>query len=50
MTGSYAAGQDSAVVNLKLIRLTDAKILAAFDYSMPMGPNTRSLIVPIAQQ
>ena len=50
VTGSYAGGLDSAVVSLKLIRLTDAKILAAFDYSMPMGPNTRSLIAPIAQQ
>jgi TolB-like protein len=50
VTGSYAAGQDSAVVSLKLIRLTDAKVLAAFDYSMPMGPNTRSLIEPVAMQ
>ena len=47
VTGNYAAGSESAIVSLKLIRLTDAKVLAAFDYSMPMGPNTRSLMTPV---
>jgi len=50
VTGNYAAGSESAIVSLKLIRLTDAKVLAAFDYSMPMGPNTRSLMTPVAQR
>ena len=36
------------MVSLKIIRLADAKVVAAFDYSMPMGPNTAWLITPVA--
>src|SRR5689334_15629201 len=38
LVGSYAAGPHSVMVNLKLVRLADAKVVAALDYSMPMGP------------
>jgi len=48
LVGSYAAGPHSAMVSLKIIRLADAKVVAAFDYSMPMGPNTAWLITPVA--
>jgi TolB-like protein len=50
VTGSYAAGEESAYVSLKLVRLADAKVVAAFDYSVPMGPNTRSLLVTSVAQ
>jgi TolB-like protein len=43
LAGTYAPGQNEVYVSLRLIRATDARVLAGFDYALPAGPTTRSL-------
>jgi len=44
IVGTYAEGKHVVYVTTKLIRASDAVILASHDYSIPVGPNTKGLL------
>lgn len=44
IAGTYVVGRRSIYVNARLIRAADSLILAAYDYSLPLGPDTRALL------
>jgi TolB-like protein len=44
IAGTYVVGRRSIYVNARLIRAADNLILAAYDYSLPLGPDTRALL------
>ncbi|MFO1352369.1 MAG: FlgO family outer membrane protein [Gammaproteobacteria bacterium] len=44
IAGTYAVGRNSVYVNARLIRAADNLILASYDYSLPIGPDTRALL------
>jgi TolB-like protein len=44
VAGTYAAGRNSVYVSARLIRATDNLIVAAYDYSLPLGPDTKALL------
>lgn len=44
ITGTYAVGRNSIYVNARLIRAADSLVLAAYDYTLPMAPDTRALL------
>jgi TolB-like protein len=44
IAGTYAVGRQSIYVNARLIRAADSLVLAAYDYSLPVGPDTRALL------
>ena len=44
VAGTYAAGSNAVYISLRLIRLSDSRILGGVDYALPAGPNTQSLI------
>ncbi len=44
LVGTYAVGKQSVYVTSKLIRTADNVIMSSYDYELPMGPNTKSLL------
>ena len=44
VTGTYAVGQDAVFVNARVIRPQDSVILSSYDYVLPLGSNTRTLL------
>jgi len=44
IVGTYAESKHVVYVTTKLIRASDAVILSSHDYSVPVGPNTKSLL------
>lgn len=44
IAGTYAVGRNSVYVSARLIRAADNLILAGYDYSLPLGPDTRALV------
>ncbi len=46
VVGSYALGQNKLYVNARIVRLNDNVVIAAHNYSLPIGTNTRSMIRP----
>jgi len=44
IVGTYAESKYVVYVTTKLIRASDAVILASHDYSVPVGPNTKNLL------
>ena len=44
VAGTYAVGRRSVYVSARLIRAADNLILAAVDYNLPLGPDTRALL------
>lgn len=44
IAGTYAVGRHSIYINARLVRATDSLILAAYDYSLPLGPDTKALL------
>jgi hypothetical protein len=40
VAGTYAAGNQAVYVSLRLISLSDSRILGGVDYALPAGPNT----------
>src|SRR5690606_9169458 len=44
VTGTYAVGGDTILVNLRMIDTNTSRILAAHDYARPMNADTRRLI------
>lgn len=43
LAGTYTVARDQVYVNLKLIRASDGRMLAAHDYILPMDKNIRHL-------
>jgi hypothetical protein len=44
IAGTYALGKEVAYVNARVIRTTDSVVMGAYDYSLPMGKNTRAML------
>ena len=44
ISGTYAVGRRSVYINARLIRAIDNVILASYDYSLPLGPDTKALL------
>jgi len=44
LTGTYAVGSKHVYVTAKLIRTADNVVLAAYDYNLPLGPDTKKLL------
>ncbi|HSE76920.1 MAG TPA: FlgO family outer membrane protein [Alphaproteobacteria bacterium] len=44
VVGTYAAGAREVHVNLRLVRLSDNRVISSFNYSLPKGRNTDSLL------
>lgn len=46
IVGTYAVGRRSVYVNTRIIRAADNLVIAAHDYVLPMGPDTKTLLDP----
>ena len=44
IAGVYAVGKDEVYISARLIRAADSLILAAVDYSLPLGPDVRAML------
>ena len=44
IVGTYAVGADNIYITAKLIRAQDSIVLAAHDYTLPMGPDAQALL------
>lgn len=44
IAGTYALGRRNVYVSARLIRAADSLVLASYDYSIPIGPDTRALL------
>lgn len=44
VVGTYAIGADNVYVTSKIIRTPDSVVVAAHDFTLPLGPDTRSLL------
>ncbi|RTL00231.1 MAG: hypothetical protein EKK65_08380 [Lysobacterales bacterium] len=42
--GTYAIGRESVYVSTRLIRALDGVVIASYDYTLPLGPDTRALL------
>ncbi|MPV86227.1 FlgO family outer membrane protein [Ostreibacterium oceani] len=43
LVGTYAVGRDHVYVSTRLIRPEDNRILASYDFDLPMGPDVRKM-------
>lgn len=46
ITGVYAVARDVVYITLRIVRAEDSVVIASIDYTLPMGPNTASLLTP----
>ena len=44
IVGTYAVGAKSVFVTAKIINAKDSAVMAAFDYQLPVGSDTRQLL------
>lgn len=44
IAGTYAVGRRNVYVSARLVRAADNLVLASYDYSVPIGPDTRALL------
>lgn len=44
IVGTYAVGAARVYVTSKVVRTKDSTVLAAYDFSLPLGPDTKSLL------
>lgn len=44
IAGTYAVARQSVFVQARLIRATDNRILASYDYVLPLGPDAKALL------
>lgn len=44
VSGTYVVGSDTVLVNLRMIDVNTARVLAAYDYSLPMTDDVRRLV------
>jgi TolB-like protein len=45
IAGTYAVGRNNVYVSARLIRDADNLIIASYDYDLPLGPDTKALMV-----
>jgi TolB-like protein len=45
IAGTYAVGRNNVYVSARLIRAADNLIIASYDYALPLGPDTKALLV-----
>lgn len=44
LVGTYAAGRNTVYVSVRLVRPDDNRILASYDFGLPMGPDVSKLV------
>jgi len=44
VAGTYAVGQDTIYVSVRILRATDSMIISAHDYNVPLTPDFRALL------
>jgi TolB-like protein len=44
IVGTYGMSKETVYVTAKLLRVGDSIILNSYDYSLPLGPNTRQML------
>ncbi len=44
LVGTYAIGKDRVFVTTRLVRPIDNRILASYDFELPMGPDVKKLV------
>lgn len=44
--GTYAAGRKNVYVSLRVVEIATQNIISSTDYSIPMGPDARTLALP----
>ncbi len=49
LVGTYATGKNKVFVSTRLVRPEDSRILASYDFDLPIGPNTYKLIRKITR-
>ena len=46
IAGVYAVARDGVYITLRMVRASDSAVLASYDYRLPLGPDTASLLGP----
>lgn len=46
VAGVYAVAKNSVFVTVRLIRANDSTVISAYDYTLPLGPDTTALLSP----
>jgi len=49
IVGTYAVGKNSVFITAKIIDVRESTIIAAHDYQLPLGPDTKHLLKPDKQ-
>ncbi|MDM8558236.1 FlgO family outer membrane protein [Candidatus Parabeggiatoa sp. HSG14] len=44
VVGTYGASKETVYVTAKLLRVRDGIILSSYDYSLPLGPDTKKML------
>ncbi|MBS9777455.1 MAG: hypothetical protein KGV50_01710 [Gammaproteobacteria bacterium] len=44
LVGTYAKGSNNVYVSVRLVRPDDNRVLASYDFGLPMGPDTRKML------
>lgn len=50
ITGTYVRGKDSVAVSLRVIQAPDQRVVAAYDYALPMTSELREMSMTAAQR
>ncbi len=45
IVGTYAVGKESVYVTAKIVNAANSIVIASHDYELPLGPNTRALLI-----
>lgn len=43
LVGTYAVGKKNVIVSTRLVRPDDSRIIASYDFKLPLGPDTKAL-------
>lgn len=46
LVGTYAVGKDNVFVTARLVRTSDNVIIGSYDYTVPLTPELRALVLP----
>lgn len=44
VVGTYATAVDNVYITTKIVRAMDSVVLASYDFTLPLGPDTKSLL------
>ncbi len=44
LLGTYAVGKDHVFISTRLVRPSDNRIIASYDFELPMGPDAKKLL------